>query len=61
MSFNETNTNLTKVQEQTKGLGNKITDIDQKATKASNEAMQNNNMMKEINFSDMQLKLKKIK
>jgi hypothetical protein len=61
MSFNETNTNLTKVQEETKGLGNKITDIDQKATKASNEAMQNNNMMKEINFSDMQLKLKKIK
>ncbi len=61
MSFNETNNNITKVQEQTKGLGNKITDIDQKATKASNEAMQNNNMMKEINFSDMQLKLKKIK
>lgn len=61
MSFNETNTNLTKVQEETKGLGNKLTDIDQKATKASNEAMQNNNMMKEINFSDMQLKLKKIK
>lgn len=36
-------------------------EVDGKATKASNDVTQNNNMMKEINFSDMQQKLKKYK
>ena len=42
-------------------LGDQIDGIDKKATKASLDAEQNNSMMKEINFNDMQQKLRKFK
>lgn len=61
MNFKETKDNIDKVQEQTKEIEKNITAIDFKATKASTDAEQNNNMLKEINFNDMQLKLKKYK
>lgn len=61
IKFKQTNNNIARVQEETKNLGGKISEIDIKATKASNDALQNNNMMKEINFNEMQLKLKKYK
>lgn len=61
MNFKETKDNIDKVQEQTKEIEKNITAIDFKATKACTDAEQNNNMLKEINFNDMQLKLKKYK
>lgn len=61
LNFKDANSNIEKVNEQTCQIGKQIGDIDKKATKASVDAEQNSNMMKEINFNDMQQKLRKFK
>ena len=61
MLFKETNENIDGVKNGVTKLGDQIDGIDKKATKASSDAEQNNAMMKEINFNDMQQKLRKFK
>lgn len=59
--FKETSENIQGVKSGVGKLGDQIDGIDKKATKASLDAEQNNSMMKEINFNDMQQKLRKFK
>lgn len=59
--FKETADNIDGVRNGVNKLGEQIDSIDRKATKASEDAEQNNAMMKEINFNDMQQKLRKFK
>ena len=61
MLFKETSENIQGVKSGVDKLGDQIDGIDKKATKASEDAEQNNSMMKEINFNDMQQKLRKFK
>lgn len=59
--FKETGMSIDGVKSEVKNLEGQIDGIDEKATKASKDAEQNNSMMKEINFNEMQQKLKKFK
>lgn len=59
--FKETGNNLESVRNGVKNLEGQVDGIDKKATKASQDANENNSMMKEINFNDMQQKLRKFK
>ena len=61
LQFSETNSNIDSVKGGVKKLEGQIGQIDEKATKASNDAAENSTMMKEINFNDMQQKLRKFK
>lgn len=59
ISFKETESNINEVKDGHKLITAIVGEIDAKATKACDEVGQNNNMMKEINFSEMQQKMKK--
>jgi hypothetical protein len=60
-NFQSANESIGRINEHAKEMDKQINCIDDKATKASEEAEQNSNMVKEINFAEMQQRLKKFR